>query len=248
MSNTVDALPLACVPAAIPAAERSAHFALARTIFTELATQRQDLRHGYAFRFDAAHLESLSRFIANECKCCPFMTFELEIAAASGPIWLRMTGPEGTRDVLEAELRLASIAPASGCGCGTSDVINSQPSSTARANRLVRWTTAGGIFAALGICAACCLLPFVLLSLGIAGAWVSALDSLAPYKWIFIAAAALLLGYGFYAVYRKPRHCTAGPQCEECLSNRPVRMALWIGTALAVGGIAFEQLEPYLVH
>ena len=143
--------------------------------------------------------ESLSRFIANERKCCPFMTFELEIAAASGPIWLRMTGPEGTRDVLEAELRLASGAPASSCGCGPSDVMNSQPPSTARTNRLLRWTTAGGMFAALGIFAACCLLPSVLLSLGIAGAWVSTLDSLARYEWIFIAAAALL-GYGFYLV------------------------------------------------
>lgn len=261
MSNTGDALPLACVPAAIPAAERSAHFALARTIFTDLARQRQDLRNGYAFRFDAAELETLSRFIANERKCCPFMTFELEIAPASGPIWLRMTGPEGTRAVLDAEFRLSGAAPASSCGCGPSDVMNSQPQSTAatenqcqctvvneRAKRRVRWTTAGGIFAALGICAACCLLPFVLLSLGIAGMWVSALDALAPYKWIFIAAAALLLGYGFYAVYWKPRRCTAGPQCKECRSNRPVRIALWIGTALAVGGIAFEQLEAYLVR
>jgi hypothetical protein len=39
--------------------------------------------------------------------------------------------------------------------------------------------------------------PSVLLSLGIAGAWVSTLDSLARYEWIFLAAAALL-GYGFY--------------------------------------------------
>jgi hypothetical protein len=197
MSNTGDALPSACVPAAIPAAERSAHFALARRIFTELARQRQDLPNGYAFRFDAADLESLSRFIANERKCCPFMTFELEIAPASGPIWLRMTGPEGTRDVLAAELRLASAAPASSCGCGPSDIMSSRPPSTARANRLLRWTTGGGMFAALGIFAACCLLPSVLLSLGIAGAWVSTLDSLARYEWIFIGAAALL-GYSFY--------------------------------------------------
>ncbi len=165
----------------------------------DLARQRQDLRNGYAFQFAAADLESLSRFIANERKCCPFMTFELEIAAASGPIWLRMTGPEGTRDVLEAELRLARGAPASSCGCGPSDVMNSQPPSAARTNRLLRWTTGGGVFAALGIFAACCLLPSVLLSLGIAGAWVSALNSLARYEWIFIAAA-VLLGYGFYLV------------------------------------------------
>ncbi len=114
-------------------------------------------------------------------------------------------------------------------------------------NRLARWTRAGGILSALGICAACCLLPFVLLSLGIAGAWVSALDYLTPYKWIFIVVTAALLGYGFYAVYWK-RTCAAGSGCKTCRSNRSIRIALWVGTILAVGGIAFEQVEPYLVR
>jgi mercuric ion transport protein len=115
--------------------------------------------------------------------------------------------------------------------------------------RVARWTTAGGILSALGICTACCLLPFVLLSLGIAGAWVSALDALAPYKWIFIALTAALLGYGFYAVYWMPkRTCAAGAECKTCQSSRSVRIGLWVGTILAIGGIVFEQVEPYLVR
>jgi hypothetical protein len=113
--NSTDAVPVACVPSAIPAAERSAHFALARKLFAEIATERKVLSDGYAFRFDASELEAVARFVANECRCCPFMTFELEIASASGPLWLRMTGPEGTRAVLDAELSLAS--PSGGCGC-----------------------------------------------------------------------------------------------------------------------------------
>ena len=113
---------------------------------------------------------------------------------------------------------------------------------------LTRWTTAGSILSALGVCAACCLLPFVLLSLGVAGAWVSALDALAPYKWIFITLTATLLGYGFYAVYWKPkRTCAAGAKCKTCGSSRAVRIGLWVGTILAIGGIVFEQIEPYLV-
>ena len=35
-----------------------------------------------------------------------------QLAAQSGPIWLLMTGPEGTREVLDAELSLARA-----CGC-----------------------------------------------------------------------------------------------------------------------------------
>jgi mercuric ion transport protein len=133
---------------------------------------------------------------------------------------------------------LSSVESQATCQC---------TASSARATRLARWTTAGGMLSALGICAACCLLPFILLSLGIAGAWVVALDTLAPYKWIFIAATAILLGYGFYVVYRRPkRTCAAGSQCKTCQSNRSMRIALWIATVLALSGIAFEQVEPYL--
>jgi len=105
---------LACVPTAIPPTERAAHCALARKLFTELAQERSDLANGYAFRFSPDALEALARFIANERKCCPFMNFELVLAAESGPLWLRMTGPNGTRGVLDAELNLAGT-----CGCGS---------------------------------------------------------------------------------------------------------------------------------
>ena len=123
----------------------------------------------------------------------------------------------------------------------------SKPSSTG--NRLVKWTTAGGMLAAFGVCVACCLLPFVLLSVGVAGAWVSRLDALAPYKWIFIALTAALLGYGFYVAYWRPRRiCAAGATCEACGTGRSVRVALWAATILALGGIVFAHVEPVLTH
>jgi len=124
------------------------------------------------------------------------------------------------------------------CDCGKE---------TANSKRIVKWTTAGGVFAALGVCAACCLLPFALLSAGIAGTWIGTLDALAPYKWIFIIFTAALLGYGFYAAYWKPnRSCAAGAACRAC-AGRSVRLGLWIGTILAVGGIAFEYFAPLLI-
>lgn len=108
---------LACVPGAIPANERSAHFALARRLFAELAEEREDLPHGYAFRFGADALQSVARFVENERRCCPFMTFEVTVAPSSGPLWLRMSGPEGTRAVLDAELNLSGRNLSSSCGC-----------------------------------------------------------------------------------------------------------------------------------
>jgi hypothetical protein len=110
--NMNAAAELACLPGAIPAAERQAHFELARELLNERAQERVALPSGYAIRFPPDALESVTRFVANERKCCPFISFELTLAPADGPLWLRMTGPEGTRRVLDAELNLANS-----CGC-----------------------------------------------------------------------------------------------------------------------------------
>lgn len=99
-------IPLACVPGAIPEAERPLHFALIRRLFDETVEEREPIPNGYAFRFPADALEPLSRFLLNERKCCPFLSFALEAAPAGGPVWLRLAGPEGTRDFLDAELGL----------------------------------------------------------------------------------------------------------------------------------------------
>jgi hypothetical protein len=107
---------LACVPAAIPATERKAHFELARDLFSNRATERVSLPEGYAFRFDSSAFDDVARFVTNERKCCPFMQFEISIAAGAGLVWLRMTGPEATRGILDAELGLNDCA-AQGCGC-----------------------------------------------------------------------------------------------------------------------------------
>ena len=106
---------LACVPSAIPAAARQGHFALARELFGVRAAERIALPNGYAIRFSADAFESVARFVANERKCCPFVSFEIALTHEAGPLWLRMTGPEGTRDILEAELNLTSSC--SSCGC-----------------------------------------------------------------------------------------------------------------------------------
>jgi hypothetical protein len=61
---THEAAALACVPSAIPAAERAGHFALARELFIERAQERTELPDGYAFRFLPDELESVARFMA----------------------------------------------------------------------------------------------------------------------------------------------------------------------------------------
>jgi hypothetical protein len=106
MMDTDSAAPLACVPGAIPADERAAHFALAAELFGGGVQERRQLADGYALRFAPERLDGVMRFVSNERLCCPFLEFGITVAPADGPVWLRLTGPAGTRAFLEAELRL----------------------------------------------------------------------------------------------------------------------------------------------
>lgn len=98
------ALPLACVPDSIAPVDRAPHFALISRLFRERMQERQTLDDGYAFRFAAQDFTDLARFVENERRCCPFLTFLLEVAPVDGPLWLRILGPAGTPEFLDAEL------------------------------------------------------------------------------------------------------------------------------------------------
>jgi hypothetical protein len=104
--------PIACIPGAIPAGERDAHFRLLRRLFGAELRERRPLLDGCAYRFDADALADVARWAANERRCCPFLTFTIELAPAGGPLWVRLTGPEGTREFLEAEIPAAATAHA----------------------------------------------------------------------------------------------------------------------------------------
>ena len=109
---------VACVPGAIPKEERAAHFQLAKRLFVELAEAREQLSDGYAFRFPADAINEVASFVANERKCCPLMQFGISISPNADSLWLHMTGPDGTRNVLDAELNLRDCSLGS-WGCGT---------------------------------------------------------------------------------------------------------------------------------
>jgi hypothetical protein len=89
--------PLACDLTAIDAEQRAAHRELAAYLVSGAAQERRELADGYAFRFPAERYADLAAFIANERLCCPFFRFVLEVTPAQGPIWLRITGPDGVK-------------------------------------------------------------------------------------------------------------------------------------------------------
>lgn len=93
---------LACVPNAIPVAERAAHFALIQRLLSA-AVAREDAPTGLFLTFEAERLEEIARFVVNERKCCPFLNFELIARGSTDRVTLRLTGPEGTGEFLKAE-------------------------------------------------------------------------------------------------------------------------------------------------
>ena len=106
---------------------------------------------------------------------------------------------------------------------------------------------AGGIMGAVAA-SSCCILPLVLFSLGISGAWIGNLTALAPYQPIFVAVTFGFLGYGYWLVYWKPRVAYAGgTACARPLPNRIVKISLWAATLLVGAAIAFPYVAPALL-
>ena len=104
----------------------------------------------------------------------------------------------------------------------------------------------GGVLGAVGA-STCCIVPLVLFSLGVSGAWIGRLTSLSPYQPIFIAITFGFLGYGYWLVYRKPKvACADDAACARPLPNRLVKIALWLATALLLLAIAWPYIVPVI--
>ena len=110
----------------------------------------------------------------------------------------------------------------------------------------VRLVAAGGVLSALAA-SSCCVIPLVLFSLGISGAWIGTLTALAPYKPIFIVITAGFLAYGYYLVYRQSQtECADEAACARPLPNHLVKAALWVATALVILAFAWPVIIPRL--
>ena len=105
------------------------------------------------------------------------------------------------------------------------------------------WASGGTLGAILA--SSCCIVPLLLLSLGISGAWIGNLTALEQYKWTFIAAAVLFLGLGFWRVYsRQAEPCEDGTYCARPGANLLVKSSLWLATALIGASATVDWWAP----
>jgi len=89
---------------------------------------------------------------------------------------------------------------------------------------------AGGIAALLA--GACCVVPFVLVSIGVGGAWLANLRLLEPYRPVFIGIAIIALGFAWKRIYRPAQGCEPGTACAVPKVRRGYKIGFWMVAAV----------------
>jgi len=97
--------PFACRMDAIEADRRPQHIATARHLFSSVS-EIKELSNGYAFHLpdESEMLLKVAEFISLERLCCPFFDFTLEVEREGGDVWLHLTGREGVKPFIRAEI------------------------------------------------------------------------------------------------------------------------------------------------
>jgi hypothetical protein len=95
---------IACDLSAIDPADRSRHRELAQLLRVAIRARREHA-DGFTFTLDsrAIALEQIAQWIDKERLCCPFLQFDLCVSGAQTGWSLTLSGPEGTKAILQAE-------------------------------------------------------------------------------------------------------------------------------------------------
>lgn len=96
-------IPIAC---ALTPAEITARRAALLPGLLARADERTTLSDGFRWRFVASGdcLAAAAEIIDPERQCCRFLRFVLTVEPGGGPMWLEITGPQGTSEFLESLL------------------------------------------------------------------------------------------------------------------------------------------------
>lgn len=98
--------------------------------------------------------------------------------------------------------------------------------------------------AAIGA-SACCVLPLVLLTLGIGGAWVAQLAKLEPFRPIFVLITLIFLALAWRKLYRAPQACAADQPCANDRIIARQRALFWITAMPLAALLVFPWFAPY---
>lgn len=96
----------ACNMKAMTPAQRQRHSEVLSPALRSAKLSVNELSDGYAFQFpsDAKTFQTVTEWVGNERLCCPFFDFDIRIGDETVPMTLRISGPEGVKQFIRAEL------------------------------------------------------------------------------------------------------------------------------------------------
>ena len=114
------------------------------------------------------------------------------------------------------------------------------------ASNISKATIAGGLLAGIGA-SACCVGPYLLLSLGIGGSWIGNLTAMTTYRPYLVGLTLVLLGLAFRQLYLAPRRFAADSTCALPDTLKRQRIIFWIASVFILVMITFPYYGPYLL-
>ena len=109
-----------------------------------------------------------------------------------------------------------------------------------------RWVIGGSLITAVSAIS-CCILPLLLFTVGISGAWISNLTALAPYQPVFAGLSLLLFGCGFYLLHiRRGQDCNDG-SCKAPVRRRGAYLLLFLSLGLVAAALTFPWFVEFFL-
>ena len=98
----------------------------------------------------------------------------------------------------------------------------------------------GGALAAI-VASLCCLGPFVLVTVGISGAWISNLAAFEPYRPYAIGVALVCMALAYRRIYKAPtpEACEPGTLCAAPQTRRVYKVMFWVVSAMVLVALVF---------
>ena len=99
--KSLDNIPIACSLTTAEFRDREAKL-LAQ--FRSAVIETEELQEGYAFRLsgDGEWIGLIAELMVAERECCPFLAFEVIALPNKGPLIVRVTGPDGTKEFVRS--------------------------------------------------------------------------------------------------------------------------------------------------
>jgi mercuric ion transport protein len=120
---------------------------------------------------------------------------------------------------------------------------NTAPTSGRKAGGLLASSVLALAVLASILASTCCVLPLVLVLVGITGAWMVHLTALKPLAPFAIAVTLAALGWAGWLLFRPAAACSLEDQ--DCATTRPAMRRLFIGCAVFIALLlGFPLIAP----